>query len=602
MMQKITTEHIPMGLRYRKQWVMWKAEVRGDRSTKVPYQPTGQLAKSNDLTTWCEFAIAEQTYANGGWDGIGFVFSADDGFCGIDLDGCRNPKTGVVAQWAKEVILTLDTYAEVSPTGTGVKLFIVGRNPMATGKKRLLTNEQAMGDKSPAVEMYDSVRFFAMTGWRLRGQAEPQARQEWIDWFAQRYWPDDPKPAPLMPPLDFRSESAVVERARRYVAKLPPAISGQRGHDATFHAACVLVMGFGLDESASLALLAEYSQRCSPPWSERELRHKVSQAAKQPGDRNYLRNAKPERWESIRVPSYPSPPPVPEMQITTLAAAARKYIDRMKSGGDTLIELGLNEVDQAIGGGVEPGEMVVLAARPSHGKSAVALQCVHTWTRRERKVLVISEEMSSLMLGKRTLQFASEMVRSEWEASLEQLEQELAWYMQGRTDCYIAESCGTSEAAAERIEWAVRHGVQCVVVDYAQLLRSPGKSRYEQVTNTSVMLRQLASKHKIVLVVLAQLSREIESRQTFTPQNSDLKDSGQIEQDADVILHLVWPYKIDQRKDKNEFLFYVGKNRNREISRYTIAAKFIPHRQMFLPPPVKRDTTIDAFNNQEFPA
>lgn len=594
-MNRVEVLGIPESLRIRQHWIVWKNESRGDKPTKVPYQAsTGELAKTNDRTTWNDFAWSERTYAKGGYDGIGFVFAESGGIVGIDLDGCRNPETGEVATWAKEIILTINSYAEISPSKTGVKIFCYGANPSNTGKKLLLPKEPRVCDKPAAIELYDRGRYFAVTGWRLRGPAELEKRQEWIDWLVHKFWPT----APPVPPPDFRGEVAVIDRARRYVAKLPPAISGQHGHDATFRAACVLVLGFGLDEQQALALLHEYSQRCEPPWSEHELRHKVSQAAKQPGERNYLRNAKPERWESIRIPTYASPPPVPEMQMTTLADAARRYIARIKSGGDTLIELGLNEVDAAIGGGVEPGEMVVLAARPSHGKSAVALQCVHTWTRNKRKSLVISEEMSSLMLGKRTLQFASELVRSEWGASIDQLEEELAWYTEGREDCYVAESCGTAEAAAERIDWAVSQGVQCVVVDYAQLLRSPGKSRYEQVTNTSVTLRQLASRHKIVLVVLAQLSREIESRNTFHPQNSDLKDSGQIEQDADVILHLVWPYRIDQKKDKNEFCFYVGKNRNREIVQHVVNSRFIPHRQMFLPPPVKRDAIIDAWNNQ----
>lgn len=594
-MNRIDVSGIPQSLRTLNQWILWRSEIRGDKPTKVPYQANGELAKSNDASTWTSFASAYNTYTNGDYSGMGFVFAPAGGIVGIDLDGCRDQQTGLVSVWAKEVILTLNSYAEISPSKNGVKIFCRGRNPFDSGKKTLLTNEPKVCDKTPGVEMYDSGRYFAVTGWRLRGPVEIELRQDWIDWFSRKFWKAAPPPAP---PLDFRSDAAVIERARGYLSKVPPAISGQHGHDATFRAACVLVLGFGLNEVQAAALMHEYNQRCEPPWGDYDLRRKVSQAAKQPGERNYLRNAKPERWDSIRIPNYASPPPSPEMRMTTLADAARSYINRIKSGGDNLIELGLNEVDSAIGGGVEPGEMVVLAARPSHGKSAVALQCVHNWTKNGRKSLVISEEMSSLMLGKRTLLYASEMHRNEWDAGIAQLEEELDWYTKGREDCYIAESCGTSEAAAERIDWAVGQGVQCIVVDYAQLLRSPGKSRYEQVTNTSVMLRQAASRHKIVLVVLAQLSREIESRTTFSPINSDLKDSGQIEQDADVILHLVWPFRIDQKKDKNEFHFYVGKNRNREIVQHFVAARFLPHRQMFLPSSVKRDATIDAWNNQ----
>ena len=69
------------------------------------------------------------------------------------------------------------------------------------------------------------------------------------------------------------------ERASRYVAKMPPAVSGSRGHDATFAAASVLVHGFSLSQVEALEVLREFNQRCSPPWSERELIHKVRTAA-----------------------------------------------------------------------------------------------------------------------------------------------------------------------------------------------------------------------------------------------------------------------------------------------------------------------------------
>ena len=72
----------------------------------------------------------------------------------------------------------------------------------------------------------------------------------------------------------------VVERARRYIAKCPPGISGQGGHDATFHVAALLVHGFALGEGEAMMLLAEFNTRCQPPWTERELRHKIASAVR----------------------------------------------------------------------------------------------------------------------------------------------------------------------------------------------------------------------------------------------------------------------------------------------------------------------------------
>src|SRR5579872_3608402 len=74
-------------------------------------------------------------------------------------------------------------------------------------------------------------------------------------------------------------------RARAYVAKMPPAVAGQRGHDATFRVACELILGFGLTIHESLDVIREYNQRCQPPWSEAELLHKLRDADKRPGRR-----------------------------------------------------------------------------------------------------------------------------------------------------------------------------------------------------------------------------------------------------------------------------------------------------------------------------
>src|SRR5262249_3013388 len=127
-------------------------------------------------------------------------------------------------------------------------------------------------------------------------------------------------------------------------------------------------------------------------------------------------------------------------------------------------------------------------------------------------------------------------------------------------------------------------GVKCVVVDYAQLLRSEGRSRYEEVTNTSIALRQLASSHKIIVLALCQLSRAIESRPDFIPMVSDIKDSGQLDQDADVIIFMRWPWKLDPSEDQSKFHFFVAKNRNRPINKTLVVCRFNPARQMFTDP------------------
>lgn len=111
--------------------------------------------------------------------------------------------------------------------------------------------------------------------------------------------------------------STAVERARRYLATLPPAFAGERGHDATFRAACALVHGFGLNESTAYALLAEWNNRCLPPWSPAELTHKVQSAVATPSARpnGYLLTgtAKPVSLRKlppeVNRPEWPKPDP-----------------------------------------------------------------------------------------------------------------------------------------------------------------------------------------------------------------------------------------------------------------------------------------------------
>lgn len=586
-MNTIDTNNIPEMLRERPQWVMWGAG-------KVPFQVNGSKAKPNDPSTWTDYVTASDAYLlpSSQWDGIGFVFSDGGGLVGVDLDGCRNQETGQVADWAREIICSLNTYAEVSPSKTGVKLFLIGKSPLATGRKKDLLDVPRMNEKTPAIEIYDKLRFFAVTGWRLSGPTEPQERPEALSELVSKYFA---KPATSRA-AKFESQSAVVERARKYLANVDPAVSGQSGHNTTFRAACVLVLGFGLTENESLGLLSEWNARCVPPWSDQELRHKIESANAQPGERNYLRNVQPSQWGSVSVPSYSATASTkPQPKITTLHDAATKYIEKLKAGETELIDTGLVDLDYAIGGGVEKGEMVIVAARPSHGKSAIALQCVHNWTKQGRNCLVVSEEMSAMALGKRTLLFASESPSEHWKTSSQELEDSLALYSMTRATAYVAESCGTTEAVVEQIEkFVTEHHVECVVVDYAQLLKSEGKSRYEQVTNTSIMLKQACAKHNIVLILLCQISRAIEARTKFNPMLSDLKDSGQLEQDADVIIFLVWPHRLDSSRPAHEYQFFIGKNRNREINQNMFVCRFEPSRQRVTAPKAKDMPNYEA--------
>jgi putative DNA primase/helicase len=147
---RVCPQDIPEELKRRRQFVNWRAMKKPHgRLDKIPYTPaTGQKASTTDLTTWGTFEDALDGLER--FDGIGFVFCSADPYVGVDLDGCVNPETGEVATWAVQIIEGLDSYTELSPSGTGVHIIV-------RGKIR-------HGGRRGRVEMYSQDRFFAMTG------------------------------------------------------------------------------------------------------------------------------------------------------------------------------------------------------------------------------------------------------------------------------------------------------------------------------------------------------------------------------------------------------------------------------------------------------
>ncbi len=134
------------------QWVLYKKEIRGGRLTKVPYQPNGFKAESTNPATWSDCQTAMSAYLHdSSFDGIGFVFTENDPYVGIDLDKCRDPATGDVEPWASKILNDIDTYTELSPSGKGFHLI---------GKAKL----PAKGRRKNRIEMYESGRYFTVTG------------------------------------------------------------------------------------------------------------------------------------------------------------------------------------------------------------------------------------------------------------------------------------------------------------------------------------------------------------------------------------------------------------------------------------------------------
>lgn len=148
-------------LKKHRQWVAWKYEFRNgpdSKPTKPPISPrTGFGASHSKPETWGTYQDAFERARRSNLPGVGFVLADGDEICGIDLDACRDPDTGKIEPWAAEIVALAETYAEVSPSGEGIRLFARGK-PEKTIK----------ADKAH-VEIYGKLRYLTVTGQHVEG-------------------------------------------------------------------------------------------------------------------------------------------------------------------------------------------------------------------------------------------------------------------------------------------------------------------------------------------------------------------------------------------------------------------------------------------------
>jgi putative DNA primase/helicase len=174
----VTIHNIPSELQSLKQFVVWKLKERKGNLSKVPYNArTKRGADSTNSSTWTTLDEALKTFSKGYYDGIGFVFA--NGYCGIDLDHCRNAQTGEIEAWAIDTVKLIDSYTEISPSGTGLHIIIKAKLD-GDGINRCVEGHK--------IEIYDCKRYFTLTGNHLEGtptiinnkQDEVSALYDWV--------------------------------------------------------------------------------------------------------------------------------------------------------------------------------------------------------------------------------------------------------------------------------------------------------------------------------------------------------------------------------------------------------------------------------------
>jgi replicative DNA helicase len=223
--------------------------------------------------------------------------------------------------------------------------------------------------------------------------------------------------------------------------------------------------------------------------------------------------------------------------------------------------------------GLQPGELIVLAARPSVGKTAFALNIARNAAVVARKpVVVFSLEMSKQALVQRLI--CSEARVDSYQLRTGQADahafQRIAQAMDTLTqaDLWIddtpALTIANLRARARRMK--AQQGIELIVIDYLQLMHGGRQeSRVQEVSDISSGLKAIAKELQVPVLALSQLSRESERRENKRPQLSDLRDSGSIEQDADVVLFLYREGMHNREIDRSHTDLLVSKNRNGPI-------------------------------------
>jgi replicative DNA helicase len=273
-------------------------------------------------------------------------------------------------------------------------------------------------------------------------------------------------------------------------------------------------------------------------------------------------------------------------EMRTIETVLHEEIDKLEELSRSDVGLtgtpsGFNDIDD-LTGGFQPGNLIVVAARPSMGKSTLATNIAENAAiEAGRPVALFSLEMSETELAHRFIASQAKVSSDElrkgrvradrWPKVLRAVEK-LA-----RAPIYIDDSSdiGVLEmrAKARRLHARAENGLGLLIVDYLQLIRPDGRadSRVEQVGQISRGLKILARELEIPVIAVSQLSRAVESRNPPVPMLSDLRESGQVEQDADVVMFVYREEYYDRESERlGEADIIFAKHRNGPVGQVTL--------------------------------
>lgn len=275
-----------------------------------------------------------------------------------------------------------------------------------------------------------------------------------------------------------------------------------------------------------------------------------------------------------------------ELVKTSLEKIEELYAQKLKVTG---IPSGFLELDD-LTAGFQPGEFIIIAARPSMGKTAFSLNItMNAALREKKKVAYFSVEMAKEQVMIRLLASAAKVRLGDLRIG--QIDDK-AWprlintaAAVSETGLFIDDTSGISpfEVRAKARRLKATHGLDMIIIDYLQLMNMKQKveSRQQEVSEISKLLKSIAKELKVPVIALAQLNRGVEGRSDRRPMLSDLRESGSIEQDADVIMLLYREdyYDRENPEVKGNAEVIIGKQRNGPTD--TVKLRWMPEFGLF---------------------
>ena len=260
-----------------------------------------------------------------------------------------------------------------------------------------------------------------------------------------------------------------------------------------------------------------------------------------------------------------------EGSMLNIVSKTVEYIDDMRENG-TGLSTGFDSIDSLLGG-MRGGTLTVMAGRPSMGKSTLALNIANNMATRNKNVLFYSLEMQQVQL-------MMKIVASETDINLNKVDNDtLSEDENNRWYKALAKAGDKTMTILDRGNIAVRDivskarqihgqtGIDCIVIDYLQIMKYDKNREISELGNITRELKYLSKELDIPIILLSQLSRGVEQRENKRPLMSDLRSSGEIEQDADCIIMVYRDeyYNKEESEDRGMAEIIVAKNRMGQI-------------------------------------